>query len=166
MSSDIHMRAISQKVPQPSINEISLKITLLILYSNHPGNQWVKHVLAILPQLWPCVSLQLSIDVCVFDPGLIGLFSRQFRITIAWNKLKILTTAKKHHRDNSIINTYNWNVVCQSKVLCFTRWLHRAVCDAIFLCWELGELCRQRAKYKAILVRKKACRCFYIVRCR
>ena len=36
-SSDIHIRAISQEMPQPSITEICLKITYLKFYSNFPG---------------------------------------------------------------------------------------------------------------------------------
>ena len=37
MSSDIHLRASSQKIPQLSINEFSLKITYLKYHSNFPG---------------------------------------------------------------------------------------------------------------------------------
>ena len=36
-SSDIHHRAISQEMPQPSITKISLKITYLKFHSNFPG---------------------------------------------------------------------------------------------------------------------------------
>ena len=36
-SSDIHIRAISQEMPQPSIPKISFKITYLKFYSNFPG---------------------------------------------------------------------------------------------------------------------------------
>ena len=36
-SSDIHIRAISQEMPQPSITKIRLKITYLKFHSNFPG---------------------------------------------------------------------------------------------------------------------------------
>ena len=36
-SSDIHIRAISQEMPQPSITKNSLKITYLKFRSNLPG---------------------------------------------------------------------------------------------------------------------------------
>ena len=36
-SSDIHIRAISQEIPQLSITKICLKITYLEFYSNLPG---------------------------------------------------------------------------------------------------------------------------------
>ena len=36
-SIDIHMGAISQEIPQPSITKISLNITYLKFYSNLPG---------------------------------------------------------------------------------------------------------------------------------
>ena len=36
-SSDIHIRAISQEMPQPSITKICLKITCLKFHSNFPG---------------------------------------------------------------------------------------------------------------------------------
>ena len=36
-ASDIHMRAVSQEIPQPSVTEISLKISYLKLNSNLPG---------------------------------------------------------------------------------------------------------------------------------
>ena len=36
-SSNIHIRAISQEMPQPSITKIILRITYLKLYSNFPG---------------------------------------------------------------------------------------------------------------------------------
>ena len=36
-SSDIHIRAISQEMPQLSITKICLKITYLEFYSNFPG---------------------------------------------------------------------------------------------------------------------------------
>ena len=36
-SIDIHLRAISQNIPQPSINNISIKITYLKFHSNLPG---------------------------------------------------------------------------------------------------------------------------------
>ena len=42
-SSDIHIRVISQEVPQPSITEICLKITCLKIHSNLPGvNELIK----------------------------------------------------------------------------------------------------------------------------
>ena len=40
-SSDIHIRAISQEMPQPSVTKICLKITFLKFHSNFPGGQWV-----------------------------------------------------------------------------------------------------------------------------
>ena len=36
-SSDIHIRAITQEIPQPSITKICLKITCLKFHSNSPG---------------------------------------------------------------------------------------------------------------------------------
>ena len=36
MSNNIHLRAISQKIPQPSITKINLKITYLKFHSNLP----------------------------------------------------------------------------------------------------------------------------------
>ena len=36
-SSDIHIRAISQEIPQPAITKIRLKITNLKFHSNFPG---------------------------------------------------------------------------------------------------------------------------------
>ena len=36
-SSDIHIRAISQEMPQPSITKFRLKITYLNFHSNFPG---------------------------------------------------------------------------------------------------------------------------------
>ena len=42
-SSDIHLRASSQEIPQPSITEISLKITYPKFHWNLPGaNEWTK----------------------------------------------------------------------------------------------------------------------------
>ena len=41
-SSDIHIRAISQEMPQPSIIKISLKITYLKFHSNFP---WAKELI-------------------------------------------------------------------------------------------------------------------------
>ena len=35
--SDIHMKAISQEMPQPPVTKIHLKITYLNLHSNFPG---------------------------------------------------------------------------------------------------------------------------------
>ena len=37
-SSDIHIREISQEMPQPSITKICLKITCLKFHANHPGS--------------------------------------------------------------------------------------------------------------------------------
>ena len=37
MFSDIHIRAISQEMPQPSVTKIRLKITYLKFHSNFPG---------------------------------------------------------------------------------------------------------------------------------
>ena len=43
-SSDIHIRAISQEMPQPSITKIRLKMTYLKFNSNFPGaNELTKH---------------------------------------------------------------------------------------------------------------------------
>ena len=36
-SSDIHLRVVSQKIPQPSVTKISLKTAYLKFHSNHPG---------------------------------------------------------------------------------------------------------------------------------
>ena len=42
-SSDIHIRAISQEMPQASITKIHLKITYLKLHSNIPGGSELSH---------------------------------------------------------------------------------------------------------------------------
>ena len=42
MSSDIHLRASSQEIPQPSITEIICKIKYLKFYSNLPGANELK----------------------------------------------------------------------------------------------------------------------------
>ena len=41
-SSDLHIRAISQEMPQPSITKICLKIVYLKLHSNLPGSNELK----------------------------------------------------------------------------------------------------------------------------
>ena len=52
-SIDIHMRAISQEMPQPSITKISLKITYLKFHSNFPGANELKYWLPFLsPIIW------------------------------------------------------------------------------------------------------------------
>ena len=44
MSNDIHLRAISQEIPQPSITKISFRITYLIFHLNLPGaNELMRH---------------------------------------------------------------------------------------------------------------------------
>ena len=40
--SDIHISAISQEMPQPSITKIRLMITYVTFYSHFPGAKWVK----------------------------------------------------------------------------------------------------------------------------
>ena len=46
-SSDIHLRSISQEIPQPSITKICLKITYLNFHSNSPGvNELNGHLLS------------------------------------------------------------------------------------------------------------------------
>ena len=40
-SSDIHLRAILQKISQPPIIKISFEITHIKFHSNLPGGQWV-----------------------------------------------------------------------------------------------------------------------------
>ena len=52
--SDIHIRAISQETPQPSITEICLKITYLKFHSNFPGaNEFNWGIpLGIPPLVW------------------------------------------------------------------------------------------------------------------
>ena len=42
--SDIHIRAISQEMPQPSITKIHLKITYLKFHSNFPGANELKNI--------------------------------------------------------------------------------------------------------------------------
>ena len=42
-SSDIHIRAISQEIPQPAITKIHLKITNLKFNSNFPGAKKLWH---------------------------------------------------------------------------------------------------------------------------
>ena len=42
-SSDIHLRAISQEIPRPSITKIHLKITYLKFHSNLPGANALTH---------------------------------------------------------------------------------------------------------------------------
>ena len=46
--SDIHIRAISQEMPQPSITKIHLKITYLKFYSNFPGANELKVLSCLL----------------------------------------------------------------------------------------------------------------------
>ena len=48
-SSDIHIRAISQVMPQPSVTEIRLKITFLKFHSKFPGAYELKGLATLLP---------------------------------------------------------------------------------------------------------------------
>ena len=43
-SSDIHIKAISQEIPQPSVTKICLKITYLKFHSNFPGADELKKI--------------------------------------------------------------------------------------------------------------------------
>ena len=48
-SNDIHIRVISQEMPQPSITKIYLKITCLKFHSNFPGaNEFMHHLMKSL----------------------------------------------------------------------------------------------------------------------
>ena len=81
-SSDIHIRAISQEMSQPSITNINLKIICLKFHSNIPGTnklivsqrkvittEWMPTVLClkgIVPWL-PMVGLAFILQCCVFN---------------------------------------------------------------------------------------------------
>ena len=47
--SDIHLRAISWEISQPSITKLAWKLLDLKFHPNHPGGQWIK--LALIPRL-------------------------------------------------------------------------------------------------------------------
>ena len=51
-SSDIHLRAVSQEIPQPLIVKTSLEITYLKFHSNLPGANELKDAPGIV-QEWP-----------------------------------------------------------------------------------------------------------------
>ena len=52
-SSDIHIRAISQEMPQPSITKIHLKITYLEFHSNFPrANELTQITRIIIMNIW------------------------------------------------------------------------------------------------------------------
>ena len=50
-SSDIHIRAVSQEIPQPWITKIGLKITCLKFHSNFPGTNESKIVVNTFPSM-------------------------------------------------------------------------------------------------------------------
>ena len=54
-SSDIHIRAISQKMPQPSITKICLKNTYLKFHSNFPGANELKTI-DYLKNVWTIIN--------------------------------------------------------------------------------------------------------------
>ena len=53
-SSDIHIRAISQQMPQPSIIKICMKITCLKFHSNFPGDNELRMVCFHGYRFYPC----------------------------------------------------------------------------------------------------------------
>ena len=63
-SSDIHIRAISQEMPQPSITKISLKITCLKkFHSNFPGANELTIIIPLKTHLSPLSQLLLTSSV-------------------------------------------------------------------------------------------------------
>ena len=52
-SSDIHIKAISQEIPQPSITKICLKITCLKFHSNFLGANELRPDMSQVNWLWP-----------------------------------------------------------------------------------------------------------------
>ena len=70
-SSDIHIRAISQEMPQPLITQIPWKITYLKFHSNFPGaNRWVKSLhLASESGIYGCLIFKWVAMTSVKDYG-------------------------------------------------------------------------------------------------
>ena len=60
--SDIHIRAISQDMPQPSVNKIHLKITYLKFHSNFPGANKLSNgsVIKAWGILWHCTQVNVT----------------------------------------------------------------------------------------------------------
>ena len=74
-SSDLHIRAISQEMPQPSISKICLKITCLKFHSNFPGANELKLPCLLILQS-DASLLQINKGVPTFK------FSQDFNITL------------------------------------------------------------------------------------
>ena len=73
-SSGIHLRAILQEIPQPSVNEISLKITYLKFCSNLPGADELN-------------SISISHKICTLFSCV--LFCYSYIISSLWMYIKI-----------------------------------------------------------------------------
>ena len=75
-SSDIHNRAISQEMPQPSITKICLKIVCLKFHSNFPGaNELTKIFFSVVNRysLWATVhGLTYVMRLCAGSVMIIG----------------------------------------------------------------------------------------------
>ena len=54
-SIDIHLRTISQEIPQPSVTKINLKITFLGFHSNLPGANKFNSFLALCICFWTVI---------------------------------------------------------------------------------------------------------------
>ena len=67
--SDIHIRAISQKMPQPSITRMCLKITCLKFHSNFPGANELS-----LSHISGIVNTEIDLSVYIAIGNFIGYF--------------------------------------------------------------------------------------------
>ena len=90
-SSDIHLKAISQRIPQPSITKFSLKMTSLKFIKNSQGQpmrlthnlSWVTHI---------CVS---KLTIIASDNGLsTGRRQAIIRTNVGWNVANLILREK------------------------------------------------------------------------
>ena len=70
--SDIHIKAISQEMPQPSIIKICLKITYLKFHSNFPGANelMVTSMTCPIVSICPCLLVLMLLFISGFPPTL------------------------------------------------------------------------------------------------
>ena len=149
-SSDIHITAISQEMPQPSIAKICLKIKCLKFHSNFTGANelthwgWVTHI---------CVG---KLTIIGSDNGL----SPDRRQAIIWTNAGLLSIGplQTYFSENLIkiqqfsmkkmhmkMSSAKWRSLCLGlNVLTETKCNHsshfynfHAVNDSLFQCWQL-----------------------------
>ena len=105
-SSDIHIRAISQEMPEPSITKISLKIIYLKFYSNLPGANELKTTKS--------VERGMLHNAASHDPSQYWLIVNwTLRNIIQWNLNQNITIFKKIFKEISLkMLTANWLSFC------------------------------------------------------